>query len=394
VPDRVGRRRPALRKNTKENPMPPSLPVSPFQAGRYRRLLWLALPLALAACQTTPPPPQPAPLPQPPSASHQFEFDPDHDDVVGELQVTRASAEDTLSDIARRFNLGYDELVRANPGVDPWLPREGTAVVLPTRFVLPQAPRKGIVINLAAQRLYYFPPRQAGEPQTVITHPIGIGRVGWATPLGTTKVTAKAADPWWYPPISVRREHAAEGDPLPAKVPPGPDNPLGRYKLTLGWPSYLIHGTNNPYGVGMRTSHGCIRMYPEDIAGLFDAIPVGTPVAVVNQPLVYGWQGESLYLQSFPALEDDKRKHAGREHTLLEAAIADARQRQQADPAVDSPSVESPAVDSALVTALAADPRGLALPVSNPQLTVEQYLAAVPQVDNRLPDRATWDGMD
>lgn len=364
--------------------MTPSSPAAMIPAGLRTRLLWLVLPLALAACQAVPPP-QPAepPPPPPPNASHQFEFDPDQDDVVGDLQVIRAYEEDTLSDIARRFNLGYDEMVRANPTVDPWLPRAGTQIVLPTRFVLPRGPRKGIVINLAAQRLYYFPPREAGQPQTVITHPIGIGRVGWATPLGSTKVTAKTADPWWYPPMSVRREHAKEGDPLPAKVPPGPDNPLGRHKLTLGWPSYLIHGTNNPYGVGMRNSHGCIRMYPEDIAALFGDIPVGTPVTVVNQPLVFGWRGDELYVQSYPALEDDKRKHAGREHALLEQALADTRRQRQ-----------ELSVDPALVTALAEDPRGLALPVSNPALTVDQYLAQVRRVDNRLPVSATWDGLN
>lgn len=350
------------------------------------RLRWLALPLLLAGCQAAKPPPAPVPAPlQAPVATHTFAFDPERDDVVGELQVTRARAEDTLSDIARRFNVGYDEIIRANPGVDPWLPREGTEVVLPTRFVLPSGPRKGIVINLAALRLYYFPPRKPGEPQTVVTHPIGIGLVGWSTPVGTTKVTSKIADPWWFPPASVRKEHAAEGDPLPAKVAPGPDNPLGRHAMLLGWKSYLIHGTNKPYGVGMRASHGCVRMYPEDIAQLFGDIAVGTPVTVVNQPLLYGWQGDNLYLQTFPTLDDYAREHAGDDKVLEKAIAGNKRQLGQRDKVN---------VDHDLVGLLAQDRRGIAVPVSVKRLTLDKHLAVARRVENRLPDQATWDGVD
>jgi L,D-transpeptidase ErfK/SrfK len=302
--------------------------------------------------------------------------------VVGEVQRVVASEEDTLSDIARRFNLGYEEVVRANPGVDPWLPRAGTEIVLPTRYVLPDAPREGVVINLAALRLYYFPPRAEGEPQTVVTHPIGIGRVGWRTPEGTTKVVAKRKDPTWYVPASVRREHAAAGDPLPAQVPPGPDNPLGRHSMRLGWPSYLIHGTNNPYGVGLRNSHGCVRMYPEDIALLFEAVPIGTKVTVVNQPLLYGWSGGQLYLQALPALEDDKRDHRAGDEALLAAALSERGGEGVAG------------VERALIEGLIADPRGIAVPVSHADLTLEGYLAHAPRVENRLPLQATWDGVD
>ena len=182
----------------------------------------IALAALLSACQTTQSPPAPAPLMQPPVATHVFTLRGEHDDVVGQLQVTRAHAEDTLSDIARRFNVGYEEIARANPTVDPWLPREGTPIVLPTQYVLPDAPRSGVVINLAALRLYYYPPVKNGEPQTVITHPIGIGQIGWATPVGSTKITRKRADPVWHPPASVRKEHAEEGETLPAKIGPGP----------------------------------------------------------------------------------------------------------------------------------------------------------------------------
>jgi len=176
--------------------------------------------------------------------------------------VTYARYEDTIPDIARRFNLGFDEVARANPGVDPWLPGEGTRIILPTQFVLPDAPPEGIVINVAALRFFYFPKPDKDGQRVVITYPIGIGKVGWATPIGKTKVVSKRKDPYWTPPASVRKEHAAEGDPLPARVPPGPDNPLGNRAMNLGWPSYLIHGTNKPAGVGLRASHGCIRMYP------------------------------------------------------------------------------------------------------------------------------------
>ncbi len=242
-----------------------------------RRVALVAVFATLAGCsifvpqpQAPPPPPEP-PKPQyaEPLATHTFPFDPQTTAVVGTLQVTIATHEDTLPDIARRFNLGYDEVVRANPGVDPWLPGEGTRIVLPTQFVLPDAPREGLVVNLAALRIYYFPKPAKGEQRVVVTLPIGIGKVGWATPEGATKIVSKRKDPVWTPPASVRKEHAAEGDILPARVPAGPDNPLGAFAMNLGWPSYLMHGTNKPAGVGMRASHGCIRLYPEDIATLF-----------------------------------------------------------------------------------------------------------------------------
>src|SRR5262245_8865864 len=254
-----------------------------------------------------------APKPELPlgEATHRYFIEPDQD-VVGHVQVTHSKHEDTFADIARRFNVGYTELVRANPGVDPWLPGEGTQIVLPTEFVLPDAPREGLVLNLAQMRLYYYPQPEKEGPVEVITHPIGIGKVGWATPEGSTKVVSHVKDPVWTPPLSVRNEHAKDGDILPPTVPPGPDNPLGRHMMRLGWPSYLIHGTNKPPGVGMRASHGCIRMYPEDIAKVFPEIPIGMKVTVVNQPLLYRWQGDSLYVQSYP-LHEDERDGTGKE---------------------------------------------------------------------------------
>lgn len=379
----------------------------------------LGLGFALAGCQTLsghqpapePEAPPPAPVIQEPIATHQFEFDPATDDVVGELQVTRVAGEDTFSDIARRFNLGYEEMVRANPGVDPWLPGENREIVLPTQFVLPDAPREGLVINLAQLRVFYYPKVKEGEPRTVITHPIGVGKVGWSTPEGTTKITGKMKNPTWFPPASVRKEHRQAGDPLPSKVPPGPDNPLGAHMMTLGWPSYLVHGTNKPYGVGMRSSHGCIRFYPEDIQQLYDNIPVGTKVTVVNQPFVFGWDRGTLYAQAFPVMEDDKREHPKGAEALLNAAISDEMWQTVKE--------HNATVDLELVNSLISKPRGVAVPVSkavqtvaqkpsqkasrktgqqvaqNPEgMTLAKFIANARHVENSLPEGANWNGKD
>ena len=225
--------------------------------------------------------------------------------VIGEAQIVLTSKEDTFSDLAREYGLGYDEIVEANPGIDPWLPGEGVAVLLPTQYVLPDVSRRGVVLNIASKRLFYFPEVAQGELLQVMTFPIGIGRVGWETPLGEAKLIAMARDPSWYVPASVRKEHAALGDPLPAIVPAGPDNPLGRFVLKLDMPGYLIHGTNQPYGVGMRVSHGCVRLYPENIELLYSMVSVGEPVMIINEPYLAGWRNGELYLESHTPLEDD-----------------------------------------------------------------------------------------
>jgi L,D-transpeptidase ErfK/SrfK len=225
--------------------------------------------------------------------------------VVGEPQIVFTAADDTFSALAREYGLGYDELVAANPGIDPWLPGADTPVLLPTQYVLPDGPKKGVVLNVASKRLYYFPAVGEGEPVQVITYPVGIGRVGWETPIGDAKVVAKATDPVWYVPWSVRQEHAAAGDPLPSIVPPGPDNPLGRHVLQLDMPGYLIHGTNKPYGVGMRVSHGCVRLYPENIELLYSMVGVGESVRIINEPYLVGRLNGELYLESHAPLEED-----------------------------------------------------------------------------------------
>jgi L,D-transpeptidase ErfK/SrfK len=250
--------------------------------------------------------PEPAPVP-----SDRFPLPPEGTDIVGEIQVTTTVYEDTLVEIARRYDLGYEEIVAANPGVDPWLPGKDTQVVLPTQFVLPGGPREGLVLNLASMRLFYYPKLGPGESAVVVTHPIGIGREGWQTPQGTAHITQKIENPAWTVPESVRKEHAEQGDPLPPVVPPGPDNALGDFAMRLSIPSYLIHGTNKPYGVGLRVSHGCIRLYPEDIARLFPEVPVGTPVRIINEPYLAGWRDGQLYLEVHEPLAEDVKRWNG-----------------------------------------------------------------------------------
>jgi L,D-transpeptidase ErfK/SrfK len=231
-----------------------------------------------------------------------YELPPDGYDVVGAIATVTARHDDTLADIARRHGLGYEDIVRANPGLQPWLPGEGAQVILPTQFVLPPGPREGVVLNVAEYRLYYYPVAKSGEPRYVMTYPISIGRMDWETPLGMTEIVAKVVDPAWYPPQSVRDEHAADGRPLPTVVPAGPDNPLGRFAMRLSMPGYLIHSTNRPAGVGMRVSHGCIRMFPEDIEFLFGLVGVSTKVRIINAPLKFGWRGDELLMESHPLL--------------------------------------------------------------------------------------------
>jgi L,D-transpeptidase ErfK/SrfK len=229
----------------------------------------------------------------------------DGDNVIGVLTTDFARHEDTLLDIGRRHGVGYEEIMAANPGVDPWLPGEGTEILIPTRFVLPDAPREGLVVNLPEHRLYYYPPAKKGEPRVVRTYPISVGKMDWKTPLGVTKVVSKQERPNWYPPESVRLEHEQKGDPLPKVVPPGPDNPLGEHAMRLGIPggSYLIHGTNRPAGVGMQVTHGCIRLVPEDIAELYQLVPVNTRVNLVDQTTKVGWYRGTLFVERHAPLE-------------------------------------------------------------------------------------------
>ncbi len=242
-----------------------------------------------------------------PAAAEKFELPPPESDVIGEMRSDRTEAKDTLLDLARRHGLGYEEITNANPGVDAWLPGAGTEVVVPKRRLLPRAPREGIVINLPEHRIYWYPPAAPAEAPVVWTFPVSIGKMDWNTPLGKTRIVAKVRNPTWTPPQSVRDEHAKRGDILPAIVPAGPDNPMGLFAMRLGIPggAYLIHGTNRPAGVGMQVTHGCMRLYPEDIEALFGMVAVNTPVLIVNQPYKWGWHDGELLIEVHPSLQED-----------------------------------------------------------------------------------------
>lgn len=213
-------------------------------------------------------------------------------DYIGEIEVYRAAFEDTLVHLAREHDLGFVEMRAANPKVDPWIPGAGTKIILPSQHLLPEAPRKGIVINLSEMRLYFFPKGGA----TPKTYSIGIGREGLKTPLGSTKVSWKKAGPTWTPTPRMRKEDPS----LPIVVPAGPENPMGTHAMYLGWPQYAIHGTNKPYGIGRRVSSGCIRMYPEGIKDIFPRVPVGSKVTVVDQPVKVGWIEDKMYIEVHP----------------------------------------------------------------------------------------------
>lgn len=243
-----------------------------------------------------------------PARANTYLLPPEGDNVVGQVGFVSATQADTISDIARTYDQGFDEMRDANPKVDPWLPGKGTKVRIPSEYILPDTPHKGIVINVPEMRLYYYPRPAPGEHPVVVTHPISVGRQNWATPKGLTRIVSKKANPAWYPPASIRKEHAENGDPLARVIPAGPDNPLGLFAMKLGLPGYLIHGTNKPYGVGMRVSHGCIRLYPEDIEELFHQVPVGTPVRIINRPYKVGWREGTLYVEVHPHLKEDKEQ--------------------------------------------------------------------------------------
>ena len=224
------------------------------------------------------------------------------DDVIGRLAIIKLEKEDTLPDIARHFSLGINTVSAANPGIDIWVPEAGERILLPLSFILPDTPRKGIVINLAAMRLFYF--KSNGKRLAVSTFPVGVGTTERPTPMGKMYVRRKKFRPTWYVPASIAEDHRKKGDPLPPKVPPGPLNPLGEYALYLSKSGYLVHGTNKPASVGLRATNGCIRLYPEDIKRLFENTPVKTPVKIVNQPYLVGQRDGIVYLEAHTPFEE------------------------------------------------------------------------------------------
>jgi L,D-transpeptidase ErfK/SrfK len=229
----------------------------------------------------------------------------DNDEVVGEDQTVVTVYEDTLYDLARKYSLGSEEIIRINPGVDRWLPGAGKKLLIPSRYILPPGPHVGIVVNLPEHRLYYYPKRKRGQPQEVMTFPVSIGKMGRHTPLGVTYIRDKRKNPVWYPTKSILAEHVKERDPIPAMVPSGPDNPLGLFamRLAMGDGTYEIHGTNNPIAVGLPITHGCIRMYPGDVAALYPLVPVGTPVRLINDPVKVAWVDGELLLEAHPPVD-------------------------------------------------------------------------------------------
>ena len=231
--------------------------------------------------------------------THEFQLS-DGQNMVGKIAAVNVRENDTLSDIARHFGLGYNDISIANPNIAPWTPAPGSRVLLPLQFILPDGPHKGITLNLANMRLFDYPKQQ---PDKVFTYPGGIGRQGWNTPMGSTSIVAKKANPSWVVPESIHQEHAKKGDSLPKVIASGPDNPLGFYAMHLGFPSYLIHGTNKPYGIGMQISHGCVQLYPEDIEELFKNTSVGVPVHIIHQPYLTTWYQDMLYLEANEPLQ-------------------------------------------------------------------------------------------
>lgn len=239
---------------------------------------------------------------------------PGEDIVGGVFTVQTERYEDTMNHYAERHDMGFREMLLANPSINPWVPGVGRTLVIPAEFILPPGERKGIVINLAEQRMYWYQP----DGQTVITFPLGIGREGWQTPLVNAKVIKSIKNPTWHPPASIRAEHAAMGDPLPRSVPPGPDNPMGAWAVQLSAPGYFIHGSNKELGVGMRVSHGCMRMYNDDIAEFAQTVPPGTSLRIINRPVKVGWRHGKLHVEVHDALEEQRSTH------VAEAAVADA----------------------------------------------------------------------
>jgi L,D-transpeptidase ErfK/SrfK len=216
--------------------------------------------------------------------------------VVGDLSTYVVQEGDTLLDVGRHFDLGYNEMTSANPGVDPWMPSPGEVLLIPTEFVLPDARPQGVIVNIPEMRLYHYQPGGL-----VVTYPVGLGRDDWRTPEGTFKIRGKTENPTWVIPESIRAEHIRErNDPRTFIAGGDPENPLGHHRLELTLPLYALHGSNMPWGVGMQVSHGCVRLYNEDIAVLFREVPVGSPGEFLYQPVKVGSRNDDIYVEVHP----------------------------------------------------------------------------------------------
>lgn len=221
--------------------------------------------------------------------------------VIGSIQTGWVKSGDQAADIAKAYDIGFNEIQNANPQINMnHRFASGREVMIPTQHLLPNAPRKGIVINLPEMRMYYY------SGNEVLTYPIGIGKPGKTIPVTTSKVTYKKTNPFWYPPQDIREFNLAQGVILPRVLPPGPDNPLGTYAIYMSVPTYLIHSTIFPESVGRRASFGCIRMYETDIESFFPTVNKGIPIEILNAPVKVGWQNKALFMEAHEPLEEYK----------------------------------------------------------------------------------------
>ncbi len=294
--------------------------------------------------------------------------------LIGALQTIVAEKGNTLLELAKEFDLGYEELVAANPTVDPWLPDWNERLLLPAQFILPKGPREGIYINLAEYRLYYFP-----SSTRVMTFPISIGRGDWRTPKALTEVTAKLVKPSWYPPESIRLEKAADGIELPPFIPPGPDNPLGEFALKLALPGYLIHGTSKPYGIGMRVTHGCIRLRPKDMEELFPLVAKKTSTKIYHQPFRATMQDGVAYFESHASgAERNLKNHQAA--TQLSQALAELYEQ--------TAGADMPSIDWHKIIKTAESGNGIVQPVT----TGARFTLSPPLTKSRVKERSPSPG--
>lgn len=308
-----------------------------------------------------------------------FDLPADGSTLVGRIKVVVPTQDNTLLDIARQMDVGHHEITWANPGVDVWVPRHDQDIVVPTRYLLPPKPWKGIVINIPQRRLFFFPTPAKGQPARVMTYPVSIAREGWSTPLGESTVVAAHKDPAWFVPKSIREEHRRAGEPdFPEYFPPGPDNPMGMLAIQTGFPGIYIHGTNRPWGVGMRTSHGCLHLYPEDAAELFPFMKKGTPVRVIDQPFVAGTDGRDVYLAAYEPVAE----YGGTRNRVSRAVLA-VSDFIAADQTSNTPRFD---VDWRTVEAMAGSPQPVPLPVAPGAKSLKAILAdIVPDIYNFEP---------